>query len=239
MFENCEDCEKELAKCRENVSRAKEEKLSSCEKEKKQEIEKNNKLQKQLMRWTIGAAVASAVLGKELVDKITDAFSSAEKAVQSINPNSFIDNLDYGTPDNQDEKEDPIEEEEEKEEEEDKEDKDDISFIPITPDIDRGGYAKAGGWGLVDLVDFNLEYNLNDYLGIKNIIEDKISSEAIGDMLELGDLAITSFPAEYAPLDFQYPRQYLQAPPPVNVPSPGSIAVFLIYPCLGSRRRRF
>ena len=123
VFENCDDCEKELSKCRETASKAKEEKLNSCEKEKKQEVEKNKKLQKQLMRWTIGAAVASAVLGKELVDKITDAFSSAEKAVQTINPDSFIDNLNYGNSDSEDKKE-------EKEEDKNK-DEDEVSFIPI------------------------------------------------------------------------------------------------------------
>ena len=238
VFENCDDCEKELAKCRETVSRAKEEKLNSCEKEKKQEVEKNKKLQKQLMRWTIGAAVASAVLGKELVDKITDAFSSAEKAAQTINPNSFMDNLNYGNSDSEDKKEDKKEEEEEKEEDKNK-DEDEVSFIPITPDTDKIEYANAGGRGLIDYADFNLGYNSNIYLGIKDITNDLVSSIDISDMINLSDFNTEPFTMNYPNFDFQDSRLYLQAPPPVSVPSPGSIAVFLIYPCLGSRRRRF
>ena len=242
MLENCDDCEKELAKCRETVSKAKEEKLNSCEKEKKQEVEKNKKLQKQLMRWTIGAAVASAVLGKELVDKITDAFSSAEKAVQTINPNSFMDNLNYGNSDSEDKKEDKKEdkqeEKEEKEEDKDK-DEDEVSFIPIIPNREKIEYANAGGWGLLDYTDFISGYSSNNYLGIKDITNDLVLSTDISDMIRLSNFNTEPFDMNYPNFNFQDSRLYLQASPPVSVPSPGSLGVFLIHSCLGSRRRRF
>ena len=236
VFENCDDCEKELAKCRETVSRAKEEKLNSCEKEKKQEVEKNKKLQKQLMRWTIGAAVASAVLGKELVDKITDAFSSAEKAVQTINPNGFIDNLNYGNSDIEDKKEEK--EEEEKEENKSK-DEDEVSFIPITPDREKIEYASSGGWGFLDYTDSISGYSSNNYLGIKYITNDLVSSTYISDMIKLNNFNTEPFDMNYPNFNFQDSELYLQAPPPVSVPSPGSLGVFLVHSCLGSRRRRF
>ena len=244
MFENCDDCEKELTKCRETVSRAKEEKLNSCEKEKKQEVEKNKKLQKQLMRWTIGAAVASAVLGKEVVDKITEAFSSAEKAVQTINPNSFIDTLNSTQSDsdsdkgndnkNGDNKEEPKEDKEEE-----KEKSDEVSFFPTGPSSSKTRYAYGGGWGPADFFDFGIEYNSNNFLDIQDIISSEmITNKSIDDALTLNSLDIIPNQMEYFEFDLQYSSPYLQSPPPPNVPSPATLTVLLAFTPLTRERRR-
>ena len=237
VFENCEDCEKELAKCRETVSKAKEEKLNSCEKEKKQEVEKNKKLQKQLMRWTIGAAIASAVLGKELVDKITEAFSSAEKAVQTINPNTIIDSFNSGESDNNNDNknQDKNEDKEEKKEKA----RDDVSFAPIDPDPFKTKYAYGGGVGITDYFDVGLDNNLYDYLYIQNsTILEMITSENVSDMISFMSLDLGSTDMNYSGLSSEYSEAYLFSPPPLNVPSPGTILVMLGYPYIQARTRR-
>ena len=76
----CSGCE-ELS---EKLEKEKEEKHSNCKKAVIANEEKIGKLEKKLFAMTIAGAVAVAVVGKELADKIIDALDNVEKVQERL-----------------------------------------------------------------------------------------------------------------------------------------------------------
>jgi hypothetical protein len=79
----CESFQNEIQYLKEKLEDCKNQKHEDCKKQKEEANAKIAILQKKLVMVQIAAAVAITVIGKEMVDKITESFSSV-KEVQNI-----------------------------------------------------------------------------------------------------------------------------------------------------------
>ena len=76
---DCDALHNELQRMKEGLESCKEQKHEDCKKQKEEANAKIATLQKKLVMMQIAAAVAITVIGKEMVDKITEQFAAVQE----------------------------------------------------------------------------------------------------------------------------------------------------------------
>ncbi|MEY4542874.1 MAG: hypothetical protein RL411_951 [Bacteroidota bacterium] len=89
----CEELKQQLADC-------KDAKHKDCKEKTEQQSVKIAALEKKIMTLTIVGAVAVTVIGKEMVDKIIDAFNNVTEVQEKISNPLGVNNADNKVTDN-------------------------------------------------------------------------------------------------------------------------------------------